>query len=100
MAWSNELPDPAVDAALPVTLEVQAQDYLYDEENLQDMCESSVYVPPNELTSSMRVTEEETKESEGRTEDLCGDVPSRFRDLVECVRREIGEPDTVEQVKC
>ncbi len=76
-----QLANPAVDAALPVALEIDAQHDLGDEENLQDVGKAGVGIAAVEFATVVHVSEEEAQKGQAGAYYLRRDVPPRFGQL-------------------
>lgn len=84
---SDQQADSAVDAALPVALEVETEDNLADEEQLEDVGKEGVDIRADILATAVHVSEEEAEEGQTGADDLGRYVPSRLGHLQ---RRRLG----------
>ena len=94
VARPDEFPDPAIHALFPVTLEVETQDDLADQEDLQDVGKARVNVATDELAAAMRMAEEEAEKRQYRAECLRRNVPSRLGNLGNCQLRALDGKST------
>ena len=83
MARADNLSNLAVDALLPMKLEIHPDEDLRGQEQLKDVCELSVDVVGDELAALVRVAEEEAKDGEDSANGLGRDMPSVFGHLEE-----------------
>ena len=81
MAWADQLPNPSVDALLPVTLEVKSKHNLAGKQQLKNPGEAGMYVIANKRAAAVSVTEEEPDDGEDSADDLRWNGPSRLAEL-------------------